>query len=73
MVDVERNQKERIIKLLENMKLPFEINANKAEVLNAMKKDKKREGENIHFVLLDGIGNAVVEEITIKELEEYFL
>lgn len=66
-------EKERIIKLLKNMKLPFEKDINKAELLDALKKDKKREGEKIHFVLLEGIGKAVVEEISIKELEEYLL
>ena len=67
------NEKERIIQLLKNMKLPVEIQTDKEKVLDAMKRDKKREGESIHFVLLDGIGKAVIEEITIKELEEYFL
>lgn len=67
------DEKERIIKLLKNMKLPFEKDINKAELLDALKKDKKREGEKIHFVLLEGIGKAVVEEISIKELEEYLL
>ena len=41
--------------------------------MNEQEKDKKREGDYIHFVLLDGIGKAVIENITIKELEEYFL
>jgi 3-dehydroquinate synthase len=37
--------------------------------LDAITRDKKREGDRIHFVLLNGLGNAVVEEILIKELE----
>lgn len=65
-------ERERIIQLLKNMKLPVEIKMDKEKVLDAMRRDKKREGESIHFVLLDGIGKAVIEEITIKELEEYF-
>jgi len=67
------DEKERIIQLLKNMKLPVEMKIDKERVLDAMRRDKKREGESIHFVLLDGIGKAVIEEITIKELEEYFL
>jgi 3-dehydroquinate synthase len=67
------SEKERIIQLLKNMKLPVEIQIDKERVLDAVRRDKKREGESIHFVLLDGIGKAVIEEITIKELEEYFL
>jgi 3-dehydroquinate synthase len=38
-------------------------------VLDAVRKDKKREGEEINFVLLQGIGQAVVEKISMKELE----
>ena len=67
----EENQ--RIIALLKNMKLPVEMNTDKLKVLDAMKRDKKREGDSIHFVLLDGIGKAVIEGITINELEEYFI
>ena len=64
---------QRIITLLKNMKLPVEMNIDKGKVLDAMKRDKKREGDSIHFVLLKGIGNAVIENITIRELEEYFI
>jgi 3-dehydroquinate synthase len=66
------DDKERIIRLIKNMGLPFELNADKERVLDAMKRDKKREGDSIHFVLLNGIGKAVIENISIKELEEYF-
>ena len=34
-----------------------------------IRKDKKRERNHIHFVLLDGIGNAVVEDIELEEIE----
>ena len=38
-------------------------------VLDALRKDKKREGEHIHFVFLQGIGDAVVKKIAFSELE----
>jgi 3-dehydroquinate synthetase len=38
-------------------------------VLKALRKDKKRQSENIHFVLLQGLGHAIVEKISIEELE----
>jgi 3-dehydroquinate synthase len=66
------DDKERIISLLKNMGLPFDLKGDKEKILDAMKRDKKREGESIHFVLLEGIGKAVIEGITIRELEEYF-
>ena len=66
-------EKQRIVALIKNMGLPVEMKTDKEKVLDAMKRDKKREGDSIHFVLLDGIGKAVIENITIKELEDYFL
>jgi 3-dehydroquinate synthetase len=38
-------------------------------VLQALRKDKKREASRIHFVLVEDIGQARVEEIEIQELE----
>ncbi len=67
------DDKQRIISLIKKMGLPIEMDADKEKVLDAMKRDKKREGDSIHFVLLDGIGKAVIENITIKELEKYFI
>jgi 3-dehydroquinate synthetase len=37
--------------------------------MDALRKDKKRKADRIHFVLLDDIGRAAVEEIEIRELE----
>ena len=35
-----------------------------------MKKDKKREGDSLHLVLLEQIGKAFVEKINYNQLEE---
>jgi 3-dehydroquinate synthase len=59
----------RIETLLGNLKLPTEISTDPEKLFEAMTKDKKREGDSIHFVLLEGIGQAVIEEISIKELK----
>jgi len=61
---------QRIKNLLANLKLQTMIPVDKSKALDALKRDKKREGSNINFVLLRSIGEAVVEEISIKELEE---
>lgn len=39
------------------------------DILNAMTRDKKKENDQISFVFLNGIGNAVVEKITFEELK----
>ena len=59
----------RIEGLLQKVRLPTRLRGDGGEVLDALRKDKKRKGDSIHFVLLHGLGNAVVEEISIKELE----
>jgi len=63
------NGVQRLETLLKNLKLPVRIQADKRTVLEALRKDKKRQGELIHFVLLDDIGRAIVDEIPLKELE----
>ncbi|MCJ7542222.1 MAG: 3-dehydroquinate synthase, partial [Desulfobacterales bacterium] len=60
---------ERIETLLQKIGLPVRIQAEGKSILDALKKDKKRKGDRIYFVLLDEIGNAFVEQIPIKELE----
>jgi 3-dehydroquinate synthase len=62
----------RIKTLLQRIGLPVAIQAERKRVFDALKKDKKREGDHIYFVLLNGIGNAVVDQISIKELEALF-
>jgi 3-dehydroquinate synthase len=63
---------ERIKTLLQKIGLPVTIQAERKKVFDALKKDKKRKGDQIYFVLLNGIGNAVVDQIPIKELEAFF-
>lgn len=58
----------RIETLLGNLGLPISIQADKEKIIDALGKDKKREKDTIHFVLLNGLGNAVIENIDIREL-----
>ncbi len=58
----------RLEKLLTKLMLPTVLKFDIVKVLDALKKDKKRERDHIRFVLLCDIGDAVVEEISIAEL-----
>jgi 3-dehydroquinate synthase len=60
----------RLRNLLKKLQLPNTFAASPQKILDAVAKDKKRAGDRIHFVLLAGLGNAVVEPITIEELKE---
>jgi 3-dehydroquinate synthase len=62
----------RIKTLLQKIGLPVTIQAEEKRVFDALKKDKKRKGDQIYFVLLNGIGNAVVDQIALKELKALF-
>lgn len=60
----------RIKHLLQNIGLPIEQPFDKQAVLAALRRDKKRADDKIHFILLKDIGRAVVELIAIRELGE---
>lgn len=64
---------ERIVALLARLDLPTTLEFDRRAVFEALKKDKKRERDHIHFVLLQGLGKAVVAPIAIDELERWLL
>jgi len=51
---------QRIGHLLERFGLPVTMTVSETELMRALRRDKKRLGDVIHFVLLDRIGHAVV-------------
>jgi 3-dehydroquinate synthase len=59
---------ERIEALLLKFKLPVRLPSDRTKILEAFKKDKKREGKMIRFILLKRIGEAVIEEISLERL-----
>jgi 3-dehydroquinate synthase len=59
---------ERIETLLKKLGLPVRLPCAPGDLLNAIRKDKKRNGSHIHFVLLRAVGHAFVEEMPIHEL-----
>ncbi len=61
---------QRIKTLLGKIGLPTRMQVNIEFVLDALEKDKKRKGKNVNFVLLNGIGNAIVVEIYLNELKD---
>jgi len=64
-----RQTGERVIRLIGNFNLPVRIRIDRKALLDALRRDKKREGGNIHFVLLQDIGRAVIEPVSLDELE----
>ena len=58
-----------IEELLASAGLPVEVSLNPEEIFANIRKDKKKSGEVVHFILLDGPGNAVVKPIPLNELK----
>lgn len=67
---LKKEEVEKISDLIVKFGLPVKIRVNdKEKIIDAIKKDKKREKGKINFVLLKTIGNAKIIKINIKELE----
>lgn len=60
---------ERIEQLIHRFGLPTSLDISKKELLAAMQKDKKRENDIIHFILLNEIGDVAFTSIPITNLE----
>ncbi|GAB6905384.1 3-dehydroquinate synthase [Desulfosarcina cetonica] len=58
----------RLERLIDSYGLPVRPPVDMTAMLTAMKKDKKREGQGIHFVFLDALGSARVEEVAFDDL-----
>jgi 3-dehydroquinate synthase len=61
----------RLIALLERLKLPVRLDYDRDAVFSALKKDKKRDRDQLHFVLLEGLGKAVIQTLPLTEIERW--
>jgi 3-dehydroquinate synthase len=62
-------ERDRIAGLLDRLGLPAAAAAPAVALVDAVRKDKKRGGEAVHFVFLETIGRPLVREIPLAELE----
>lgn len=61
---------ERVVKLLSRYHLPVDIETDYNKVYEVLKMDKKREGENMQFVLLNKIGEAEAKPVSMQYLKD---
>jgi 3-dehydroquinate synthetase len=54
---------------LEKFDLPVNIHADREQLKDALRKDKKRYGARVKFVLLTEIGASVIKDVSLQELE----
>ena len=76
-ISVEKNllaasEKERILALLQAYHLPVHIDVHeqKEAVLKNFRMDKKRANSGIDFILLNGIGEALIKQISFTEINQ---
>jgi 3-dehydroquinate synthase len=65
---IPRTAADRIEALLADLGLPLRIDARPEELLDALRRDKKREEDRLFFVLLNRIGKAVVVPLMMDEV-----
>ena len=66
MLSAEEDQRLRAV--LKNLNLPTRLETGTRQIIDAIAKDKKRSGDRIHFVLLNRIGKARLEQFSLEEL-----
>ncbi len=59
----------RLELLLKEFGLPVAARVNREKVRDALRRDKKKQNNQIHFVLLHGIGSVRIEPLDLDELE----
>ena len=67
---MQKSEAKRLKDVLKRMNLPVDTaGLDKDKALEAMKHDKKREGNSVHFILLEEIGKAQIQGITFDDLK----
>lgn len=65
------NQAGKLVKLIGQYGLPTASRYDKQKAFDLLLSDKKREGEQINFVLLEKIGKATIKKIGLQEIYKF--
>jgi 3-dehydroquinate synthase len=60
---------ESLVQLLQQYQLPVQFSFDKAKAFSILKMDKKREKEAMNFILLQSIGEGIVQSIPLTQME----
>jgi 3-dehydroquinate synthase len=63
------SEAERVEQLLSSAGLPSPAELDPDEIYQNIRKDKKKSGDDVHFVLLKGLGDTLIRPIRFKELK----
>ncbi len=64
-------ERQEVVALLNALGLPLESLSPPEEIFRILSHDKKRMGGHVHFVLMNGIGDVVVEPMSLNELSNF--
>ena len=64
------NDAQRVMALLKKLHLPTDCDVPDDTVMSAIRMDKKREGDLINYVLINKIGQAIIEKISLNDLHK---
>ena len=60
---------DRVEQMVRSAGLPSGMEVDPEEIYQNIRKDKKKSGEDVHFILLEGLGQAIVRSISLSELK----
>jgi 3-dehydroquinate synthase len=64
-------QHNRLVGLIEQYGLPTEVSYHRDTVFDVLTRDKKKEGGEMNFVLLEKLGKGVIQKIPLQTLYSY--
>lgn len=59
---------DRLLRLIDRYGLPVTAGYDKQKVFDVLVSDKKREGEQINFILLEKVGKAVISKLPLQDI-----
>lgn len=68
-----QEEADRVVRLLQAFELPTATDLDRVHLFEAMRKDKKKQGETIEIILPVGLGNCTVEKMDYDALRAYIL
>ncbi len=68
---ISKQDQKRITQLLYDLNLPVTHNYEIRDIVDALKADKKRDGDYIYFVFLSKIGQSIIEKVSFTEITEF--
>lgn len=66
---ISSSELDRVEKLVQAAGLPVAMDLEPDEIYQNMRKDKKKSGGEVHFVLLKGLGNTLIRPMAFSELK----